>query len=164
MSFCLEKDPEKGLFDLEQELPTRFLSNSPTLPGSPKPHKVETPLSSSSPDQETSLLDYGDRLVFNYLAPRAHPRYGNKFYDLSIVLAIRFRHMNITRIQHDLLHLQQDLLYPGGGTAANFNRLSSLLHEQSKPVPFPDHFNYASLSSLHRSIDLQSLQLRQFAT
>ena len=42
---------------------------------------------------------------------------------------MRFRHLNITRIQHDLLRLQHVLTRPGGGTEENFSRLSSLLHE-----------------------------------
>jgi len=75
------------------------------------------------------LLSYGDRLVSNYLAPRRHPKFDNENYDDTIIQAMRFRHLNITRIQHDLLRLQHVLTRPGGGTEENFSRLSSLLHE-----------------------------------
>lgn len=65
----------------------------------------------------------------NYLAPRPHPKFDNMNYDDTIIQGKRFRHMNIARIQHDLLRLQHVLTSPGGGTNQNFASLSSLLHE-----------------------------------
>jgi hypothetical protein len=88
------------------------------------------PLPCSCPGKPSHLLlSYGDRLVSNYLAPRRHPKFDNENYDDTIIQAKRFRHLNITRIQHDLLRLQHVLTRPGGGTEENFSRLSSLLHE-----------------------------------
>jgi hypothetical protein len=88
------------------------------------------PLPCSCPGKPSHLLlSYGDRLVSNYLAPRRHPKFDNENYDDTIIQAKRFRHLNITRIQHDLLCLQHMLTRPGGGTEENFSRLSSLLHE-----------------------------------
>jgi hypothetical protein len=92
---------------------------------------IKVPLPSSLPDEEIHLLNYGDRLAYNYLAPRPHPRFDNLNYDDTIIQAARFRHLNISRIQHDLLRLQHVLTSAGGGTEENFARLSSLLHEQS---------------------------------
>lgn len=93
--------------------------------------EIQAPLSSSSKNEYLNL-PYGDRLVYNYLAPRPHPHFDNMNYDSTIIQATRFRDLNINRIQHDLLCLQHTLTQPGGGTAENFARLSSLLHEHSK--------------------------------
>jgi hypothetical protein len=74
-------------------------------------------------------------------------------YDITVIQATRFRHMNIARIQHDLLRLQHVLTCPGGGTEENFARLSSLLHEHGKVQPL--------LSILH-SFLLDANQLTSF--
>jgi hypothetical protein len=120
-------DVEKG-----RQTSTDSIHLPPESTSSPKrPLSTDTnaPLTSSSPGEGSHPLNYGDRLVSNYLAPRPHPRFDNMNYDDKIIQATRFRHLNIARIQHDLLLLQHVLTSPGGGTEENFARLSSLLHE-----------------------------------
>jgi hypothetical protein len=90
---------------------------------------IKLPLPGSSAAEAPHVPSYGDRLVSNYLAPRPHPKFDNMNYDDTIIQGKRFRHMNIARIQHDLLRLQHVLTSPGGGTNQNFASLSSLLHE-----------------------------------
>jgi len=120
----LEKGPPLFVRDISVPLPP----DSPALPECTLSEEVNVPLPSPPPGEESHLLNYGDRLVFNYLGPRPH-------YDNTVIQATRIRHMNITRIQHDLLRLQNVLTCPGGGTEENFARLSSLLHEHSKVKP-----------------------------
>jgi hypothetical protein len=121
----LEKGPQPSMRDIS-------IPDPPALPEFTFSEKVNVPLPSPPPGEESQLLNYGDRLVSNYLGPRPHPKYENMNYDIAVVQATRFRHMNIARIQHDLLRLQHVLTCPGGGTEENFARLSSLLHEHSK--------------------------------
>lgn len=110
-------------------------------------YENQAPLPDTSTHENLNLV-YGDRLVYNYLAPRPHPHFDNMNYDTTIIQATRFRDLNINRIQHDLLHLQHTLTQPGGGTPENFARLSSLLHEHSKtnsntylPTPYLPQLN-----------------------
>jgi hypothetical protein len=127
----LEKGPQLSMRDISVPLPP----GSPALPEFTFSWEVNVPLLSPPPGEESHLLNYGDRLVSNYLGPRPHPKYENMNYDNTVIQATRFRHMNIARIQHDLLRLQHVLMCPGGGTEENFARLSSLLHEQSRVKP-----------------------------
>lgn len=123
----LEKGPQTSTAAIP--LPPEFSS----LAGYTSSDHVKDPFPGSSPAEGPHLrLSYGDRLVYNYLAPRRHPRFNNINYDDTIIHASRFRHLNITRIQHDLLRLQHVLTSPGGGTEENFSRLSSLLHEHGR--------------------------------
>ena len=121
--------------DLEKGLQSSAISTTPpldssNLPECLSPSGVKDPSTSSSSREESHLhLSYGDRLVYNFLAPRRHPMFNNMNYDEKIIQATRFRHLNIARIQHDLFRLQHVLTRPGGGTEENFARLSSLLHE-----------------------------------
>lgn len=125
-----------SLWNIDLENGPQARRNSTPLPPDPSSltehislDEIKVPLPSPLPDEELQLLNYGDRLVYNYLAPRPHPRFDNLNYDDTIIQAARFRHLNISRIQHDLLRLQNVLTSAGGGTEENFARLSSLLHE-----------------------------------
>src|SRR2546421_12408228 len=136
----LEKGPPLSMRDISVPLQP----DSPAWPEFTHSEEVKVPLPSPPLGEESHLLNYGDRLVSNYLGPRPHPKYENMNYDNTIMQATRFRHMNITRIQHDLLRLQHVLTRSGGGTEENFARLASLLHEPSKVKPL--------LSILHSSL------------
>jgi hypothetical protein len=119
--------------DLENGHPSAFSMALPAKPSSLPEYTTlddaKLALAGSSAGEAPHVLSYGDRLVSNYLAPRPHPKFNNMNYDETIIQGARFRHMNIARIQHDLIRLQHVLTRPGGGTEENFARLSSLLHE-----------------------------------
>src|SRR2546423_15632399 len=112
----LEKGPQLSVRHISVPLPP----DSPALPKFTLSEEAKVSLCSPPPGEESYPLNYGDRLVSNYLGPRTHPRHENLNYDDTIIQATRFGHLNITRIQHDLLRLQHVLTCPGGGTKENF--------------------------------------------
>jgi len=132
--------------DLEKGLETSTCSETPScqslsLPEYYASDDLKDSKFNSPSCKDSHLLSYGDRLVSNYLAPRRHPKFNNMHYDETILQVKRFRQLNISRIQHDLLRLQHTLTIPGGGTEENFARLSSLLHEHGTLYDYPLYFD-----------------------
>jgi hypothetical protein len=66
----LEKGPQLSMWDISIPLPP----DSPALPEFIFSEEVNVPLPSPPPGEESQLLNYGDRLVSNYLGPRAQVR------------------------------------------------------------------------------------------